>query len=1003
MESSQLFAGFQNNSPYGLGSSTSPLPGNLTGLADPLQQSMSPLNRASSLSPVNLSSGSGIFTVGTSGEVSIDFLFDGGAYEGELAIFSLSGMDRWLQSAPEFFAREAALRALSNSDLGHVVISDRTEEARFRGSLPYDGDFNSGSYLGAKAFSMRPGEQFGVMLVPNGTVEDVLLHGGELEGDQLALFSIALVNPKQGAQFTKLVETHADALNLVDGNTFSFEDLRLDGHSDHDYNDMIFQVRGAAGDATLIDRNIDPQNDWRNSGVGKTLMSYANVDGKGLTARYYDNDDFTGYRGRRTDASVDFNWGNGAPAVMTSPDTFSIQWTGQVESQYSEDYTFYTRSDEKVRLWINGQLLIDHWTNHTLTEDSGKITLQAGQKYDIKLEYAEEVGDASMQLLWSSASQLKEIIPQNALYSDPTALPLDPETGLEYSPNEILVKFNPDVTGEQIETIAQTYGAEVDRLVPFQSGLPSPLDQWRILNFAPDANLLEVRSTFRGDIRIEAVGFDYILGDDSTTPTDPYFTNGDLWGLNKISAPDAWKIQSGSKDVVVAVIDTGVDYTHPDLKNNMWQNPGEILNGFDDDGNGRIDDIHGYDFGDNDSEPIDRKGHGTHVAGTIGAAADGQGVIGVNQNISIMALKRKGDDEGNGTLKNVVRAVDYAVSEGARVINASWNFSRNFWIDTGREVAEFLGLESSVASATDAVKRANDAQVLFVASAGNDGEDTDKIQRFPSTIDVPNVITVAATNQSDQLTDFSNYGMKTVDIAAPGSGIWSTVPGGGYDQKNGTSMAAPHVAGAAALLLAQNPFLTAEQLKNILMTTVDPIDSLKDKTVSGGRLNLKAALDSIQPQRQAGLTIHRIKQVDNLDTDITPPWPLPDIIDRADFYAKVKMGEKDWESTAVVDGKDDWSPNWRFFSNNLTDSTIDITVQLWDSDGGLNFGGDHVDINPRANIQDLHLTYNLLTDEVIDRDTGNAYVADSSGQIHLRGAFDDDKGEIWFSITDSIV
>jgi hypothetical protein len=269
MDASQLVAGFQNNFPLGLGSSTSSLPGNLPGLADPLQQSMSLSNRSSSLSPVNLVSGSGVFTVGASGKVSFDYLFDGGAYEGELAIFSLSGMERWLQSAPEFFAREAALRALSNSDLGYIVISDRIEGARFSGSLSYEGDFNSGSYLDAKAFSMRPGEQFGVMLVPNGTVEDVLLHGGELESDRLPLFSIPTVNTGGINQFAQVVDI------VADGNSFVFEDINLTNNSDRDYNDVAFQLRGAIGSAASLNDVTTSAKDWRNSDVGKQVETYA--------------------------------------------------------------------------------------------------------------------------------------------------------------------------------------------------------------------------------------------------------------------------------------------------------------------------------------------------------------------------------------------------------------------------------------------------------------------------------------------------------------------------------------------------------------------------------------------------------------------------------------------------------------------------------------------------------------------------------------------------------
>lgn len=981
--------------PTPLTTSIQPFSLSSNGLTDPLQTQLQVTSSTSSVEQAS----SGVFTVGATGQVSFDYLFDGGFYEGEVAIFDLTGMDRYFKAGSDFFAREAALRALTNTDLGHIVISDQTEGARFSGALPYEGNFNSGPYTGAKTFSMRPGEQFGIMLVPNGKIEDILFNRN-WEANQLPLFSVSIANPIQAIQFTKLLDTHADALNLVDGNTFSFEDLRLDGCSDRDYNDMIFQVRGATGDASLIDKVIDPYHDWRDSDVGKKLISYANVDGKGLTARYYNNDDFTGYRGRRTDASVDFNWGSGAPSVMTSPDTFSIRWTGQVEAQYSEDYTFYTRSDEKVRLWINGRLLVDHWTNHTLTEDSGKITLQAGQKYDIKLEYAEERDNASMQLLWSSASQLKEVVPQNVLYADPTALPLDPETGLEYRPGKLLVKLNPDVTDEQVQGFVQNYGmVSVERIVPLREGSNSPLNQWRVLNFSPTSSLAKARDFLRNSASIESVGFDYSLELNSSTLSP----SNDLWNLNNIGqddgkadadidAPEAWALQKRKKPITVAVIDTGVDYTHPGLKNKMWVNSKETLNGFDDDGNGYTDDIYGYDFGDKESDPmdngsnVDKPGHGTHVAGIIGAdGSDGSGIVGVSPNVRIMALKAASGSIS--FLGNAVQAVDYAVAEGARVINASWSLPDNYWVRTGASLGDSLGLTSSLGTLTDAIRYANNAQVLFVAAAGNDDEDIDDKNRFPAGLDLPNVITVTSTDKNDSQTD--NYGKTRVDLGAPGRGIYSTLSGGGYGWKSGTSMAAPHVAGAAAVLLGENDSLTAADLRRILMDSGDPLDSLKDKTVSGKRLNLANALKATPLQKPGvRVTIHRVAQIDNLESG------------GADFYPDLSIGNETFGGTNyIIANQDDIRPNWRFSTTQeITSSTIDIYLRIKDRDGNVFNGKDDIlDINPLKG-KDLYLTYDLVTGEVTDRQTKIKITPNSDGQFHVSGEFDDERGEIWFSV-----
>lgn len=210
---------------------------------------------------------SGIFTVGDTGQVSIDFLFDGGTYEGDLALFSLEGMGT-LKPGSKAFIKEAARRALTNSTLGHVVISDPVEGARFNGELPHEDNFNDGEYIGTKIFAMNPGDRFGFMLVPNGWVQEVFTKLGS-GGSRKPLFSMSESNPSKKVQFAQLIDIEAD------GNSFAFEDLSLRGGSDRDYNDLIFQVQGAIGQATLIDGVINPTKDWRNSGVGEEVYTYA--------------------------------------------------------------------------------------------------------------------------------------------------------------------------------------------------------------------------------------------------------------------------------------------------------------------------------------------------------------------------------------------------------------------------------------------------------------------------------------------------------------------------------------------------------------------------------------------------------------------------------------------------------------------------------------------------------------------------------------------------------
>ncbi len=293
--------------------------------------------------------------------------------------------------------------------------------------------------------------------------------------------------------------------------------------------------------------------------------------------------------------------------------------------------------------------------------------------------------------------------------------------------------------------------------------------------------------------------------------------NHEAWGLQAVDAPGAWEISMGSRQVVVADIDTGVDYTHEDLMNNMWINPNPTQN-----------DRHGYDFANNDPFPYDDHGHGTHTSGTIGATGgNGVGISGVAPDVSIMALKFL-TGGGSGTTANAIRSIDYAITNGARIMSNSWG---------GR------GSASGNRALEESIIRAAKADILFVAAAGNDSSNNDVNPTYPAAIQQPNVLTVASTMQNDQLSSFSNFGLKTVHVGAPGSKVYSTVPGNQYKSYSGTSMACPHVAGVAALILAVNPKLSAVKVKEIIMETVDPLPALDGITVSGGRVNAKRALE----------------------------------------------------------------------------------------------------------------------------------------------------------------
>ena len=328
-------------------------------------------------------------------------------------------------------------------------------------------------------------------------------------------------------------------------------------------------------------------------------------------------------------------------------------------------------------------------------------------------------------------------------------------------------------------------------------------------------------------------------------PDDSRF--GELWGLHNtgqtggtadadIDAVEAWDISTGSREVIVGVIDTGVDYSHPDLAANMWTNPNEIAgDGIDNDNNGYIDDVHGINAVTNSGDPMDDQGHGTHVSGTIGASGNNaNGVAGVNHNVSIVGCKFL-QASGSGSTSDAIKCIDYMVGLSnagveVRVLNNSWG---------GGGASQALA---------DAITSSEQANILFVAAAGNDAVDNDVNPSYPSNYEHDSVLSVASTDHNDAMSGFSQWGLTTVDMGAPGSAILSTVPGGGYSSFSGTSMATPHVAGAAALALSVNPALNFQELKDLLMNSGDDNAALTGKTVSGKRLNVLNALQDANPE-----------------------------------------------------------------------------------------------------------------------------------------------------------
>lgn len=425
--------------------------------------------------------------------------------------------------------------------------------------------------------------------------------------------------------------------------------------------------------------------------------------------------------------------------------------------------------------------------------------------------------------------------------------------------DHVMVKPLPGVTENVLLERLRHLGATLRWQMPV-SGL------W-LVSF-PDADLDTVPHAIA---EIERIGSltrfaepDY-LGYADAVPNDPDF--GQLWGMNNtgqssgtldadIDAPEAWDLSTGSSSVVVGVIDTGVDYRHPDLEDNIWTNPGEIPgNGTDDDGNGYIDDVHGWDFHGKTNDPMDDNGHGTHCAGIIGAKGNNgtgmvgdTGVAGVCWSVSIIPLKWL-DSNQTGSESDAVEAVAYATFMGVTLTSNSWNIPTN---------------SPQLQHLKQAIDDADTAGILFIASAGNKGVNNDTVAHYPSNYDSPNIIAVAATTRQDQLDYLSNYGANTVDLGAPGIDIYSTIPGNLghlgnlYESMSGTSMAAAHVAGACALLKASRPTLTHTEIRDFILGSTVPIPALAGKTVTGGRLNIQNALLAdkriVARTGQAGLT-----------------------------------------------------------------------------------------------------------------------------------------------------
>jgi subtilisin family serine protease len=387
-----------------------------------------------------------------------------------------------------------------------------------------------------------------------------------------------------------------------------------------------------------------------------------------------------------------------------------------------------------------------------------------------------------------------------------------------------IVQFNTASLGA-ITSVAQTTsllaGDGIDFEVLHGLGLAG-----MVLVRSSGASMNNVEHWLTSDVNVASFEQDAYRAADATSSTSSTSTTSTQWDLAAVNAPAAWNMTTGSSSVVVAVIDTGVDYNHVDLSANIWTNPNAGSDGF-------TGDVHGYNFVADNGNPMDDNGHGTHVAGTIAAEANSYGVTGVAYSTTIMPLKFL-DANGSGYLSDAVESINYATMErtvygvNVRVDNCSWG-----------------GGGFSAAMQT-AIQAAGNAGIMVVTAAGNNGTNNDTSPQYPANYDLPNVISVAASNQNNQLASFSNFGATTVDIAAPGVSIYSTTPNNTYSTYSGTSMATPHVSAVAALAWALDPSATVAQVRNAILQGADRVGALSGKLVSGGVLDAYNTLKLLQ-------------------------------------------------------------------------------------------------------------------------------------------------------------
>ena len=438
-----------------------------------------------------------------------------------------------------------------------------------------------------------------------------------------------------------------------------------------------------------------------------------------------------------------------------------------------------------------------------------------------------------VQREWRSAVRIMPGSPEPYVVFDPNQVDETRENGAP----EVLVKFRPGVSANTINEITARLNDRVEDEIESVPGLAAvdDLDNVEAETIAAEYRALPeveyAEPSYEISLSHDGGGFKHLH------PNDARFSeqwalandgqNGGKAGAD-VAALRAWATTTGDDDIIVAVLDSGVDYNHVDLQHNIWVRA-ENIKQYEDSELGSIEDVHGYNAVDNTGDPMDENGHGTHCAGIIGAEGGNEiGISGVNWKVKIMPLKFM-NASGFGTSKSAIEAINYVIDRkragvNVRIISASW------------------GTKLRSRALEDVIRKAYEEGILFVAASGNDSLSTDLLPQYPANYNLGNVISVAALNRQDELASFSNYGVKSVHIAAPGANILSTWLGNEYEEHSGTSMATPMASGIAALVLSKRPDLSVEELRSVLLNSVDKLPSLNGKVATGGRINAAKAV-----------------------------------------------------------------------------------------------------------------------------------------------------------------